>query len=150
MKVGSIIGLACVAVMGLGATGTLIYVASHRPQALDLPRCKFVSEFTNGRSQVSQYTLDNHDGKGVSKVTAGFEARGLKKWYSDGFVVYELSPSRTVTVQVPPTYLGVVAGKHRFRSAGGREYDIRGKVLPKFDTLQLNVVDRRSELLAMF
>lgn len=150
MKVGSIIGLACVAAIGLGATGTLIYVGSHRPQPIDLPRSTFVKEFQVGNSNVREYRLDNRDGNGVSKVTAGFEAEGAAKSYCDGFVVYDFPSKRKVSVQVPPTFLGTFAGKHRYRSVGGREYDLRGKTKPSFDTLQVIVVEPRRDLLSIF
>lgn len=150
MKVGSIVGLACVAAMGLGATGTLIYVGAHRPMPLDLPRTKFVNEFQVGKSNVREYRLDNRDGTGVTKLASQLEGLGAAKSYCDGFVVYELAEKRKVSVQVPPTFLGTFAGKHRYRSAGGREYDLRGKAKPTFDTLQVIVVEPRTDFLSMF
>ncbi len=149
MKLGPAAGIACVTLFVAGSALSLVFLAGKKSAPLDLPRTRYANQFTLGRNEVIEYRLDNRNGDAVRQLAASLEAQGGQKRVADGHLVFDMTDQRTVSVQVPPTFLGTTKGVSRYRTAGGREYILRGKTRPTFSTLQVVVTTRRPEILTM-
>lgn len=149
MNFGPAAGIACVTLFVAGSTLSLVFLAGKKSVSLDLPRTKYANQFTLGRNEVIEYRLDNRDGAAVKLITASLEAQGGRKRVADGHLVFDMNNNQTVSVQVPPVFLGTSKGVSRYRTAGGREYVLRGKTRPTFSTLQVVVTTPRPEILSM-